>query len=119
LRSQAPPLLLPSRSIAVLRQLDKPVRGNQIELEAVLVPPAGGAARASVVVEKTGIGREISFRSDDLPILPRGEYYELGSSGRATPGAGIAPRRGRSIRTSRAAPSSSCPRWSIPRSIRF
>ena len=64
-------------AFVVLPQLDKPVRGGQIELEAVLVPPAGGASRATVVVEKTGIGREISFRSDDLPILPRGEYYEL------------------------------------------
>jgi anti-sigma-K factor RskA len=64
-------------AFVVLPQLDKPVRGGQIELEAVLVPPAGGAARATVVVENTGIGREISFRSDDLPILPRGEYYEL------------------------------------------
>ncbi len=54
-----------------------PVRGEQIELEAVLAPPAGGPERATVVVEKTGIGREISFRSDDLPILPQGEYYEL------------------------------------------
>jgi anti-sigma-K factor RskA len=64
-------------AFVVLPQLDRPVREDQIELEAVLVPPAGGAARATVVVEKTGIGREISFRSDDLPILPRGEYYEL------------------------------------------
>ena len=39
-------------------------------------PPAA-RERATVVVEKTGIGREISFRSDDLPILPQGEYYEL------------------------------------------
>jgi anti-sigma-K factor RskA len=64
-------------AFVVLPQLDRPVRGDQVELEAVLVPPAGGAARATVVVEKTGIGREVSFRSDDLPILPRGEYYEL------------------------------------------
>jgi anti-sigma-K factor RskA len=63
-------------AFVVLSQLDEPGR-SRIELEAVLVPPAGGIARATVVVEKTGIGREISFRSDDLPILPRGEYYEL------------------------------------------
>ena len=61
----------------VAGQLDRQVRGGQIELEAVLVPPAGGRERATVVVEKTGIGREVSFRSDDLPILPQGEYYEL------------------------------------------
>ncbi len=28
-------------------------------------------------VRKTGIGRVIRFESDDLPILPKGEYYEL------------------------------------------
>ncbi len=26
---------------------------------------------------ETGIGRVIEFRSDDLAILPKGEYYEL------------------------------------------
>ncbi|MGH3039264.1 MAG: anti-sigma factor, partial [Gaiellaceae bacterium] len=61
----------------VAPQLDGPVRRGQVELEAVLVPPDGGSERATVVVEKTGIGREVSFRSDDLPILPQGEYYEL------------------------------------------
>jgi anti-sigma-K factor RskA len=61
----------------VAPQFDRTVRGGQIELEAVLVPPAGGPERATVAVEKTGIGREVSFRSDDLPILPQGEYYEL------------------------------------------
>jgi anti-sigma-K factor RskA len=50
---------------------------ENVELEAVLTPPGDGSARATVVVEKTGIGREIRFRSDDLPILPKGEYYEL------------------------------------------
>jgi anti-sigma-K factor RskA len=64
-------------AFVVLPRLDEPGRGSQIELEALLVAPAGGPARATVVVEKTGIGREISFRSNDLPILPPGEYYEL------------------------------------------
>ncbi len=57
--------------------LERPGPGGQVELEATLAPPGGGPERASVIVEKTGIGREISFRSDDLPILPKGEYYEL------------------------------------------
>jgi anti-sigma-K factor RskA len=48
-----------------------------LELEASLRPPGGGAATASVTVRKTGIGRVIEFRTDDLPILPKGEYYEL------------------------------------------
>jgi hypothetical protein len=30
-----------------------------------------------VEVTKTGIGRVIAFASDDLPILPEGDYYEL------------------------------------------
>ena len=47
------------------------------ELEAVLVRPGGVAVAASARVVKTGIGRIISFRSDELPILPTGEYYEL------------------------------------------
>ena len=28
-------------------------------------------------MRKTGIGRVIAFRSDSLPILPKGDYYEL------------------------------------------
>jgi len=47
------------------------------ELEAVLVRPDGGVVAASARVVKTGIGRVISFRSEELPILPTGEYYEL------------------------------------------
>jgi anti-sigma-K factor RskA len=57
--------------------LERPGSREQVELEAVLAPPEGGSARATVQVVKTGIGREITFRSDDLPILPQGEYYEL------------------------------------------
>ena len=62
------------------------------ELEAVLAPPAGGPARATVRVEKTGIGRVIAFRTDDLPILPKGDYYELWFVG-----AGDAPGRPKRI----------------------
>jgi anti-sigma-K factor RskA len=64
-------------ALVIVPQLDRPANGGQVELEAVLASPAGGPERATVVVEKTGIGREVSFRSDDLPILPQGEYYEL------------------------------------------
>jgi anti-sigma-K factor RskA len=48
-----------------------------VELTAVLSAPRGGVGRASVEVRLTGIGRVIRFESDDLPILPKGEYYEL------------------------------------------
>jgi anti-sigma-K factor RskA len=47
------------------------------ELEAALSARAGGPEQATVEVRKTGIGRVIRFDSDDLPILPKGEYYEL------------------------------------------
>ena len=46
------------------------------ELQAVLAAPIG-PARAAVDVRETGIGRVITFRSDSLPILPKGAYYEL------------------------------------------
>jgi anti-sigma-K factor RskA len=46
------------------------------ELRAVLAAPSG-PAHASVDVRGTGIGRVITFRSDTLPILPKGDYYEL------------------------------------------
>ncbi|MGH2716867.1 MAG: anti-sigma factor domain-containing protein, partial [Pseudonocardiaceae bacterium] len=49
--------------------------GAEPELEATLTSPAGRTASATV--EKTGIGRVIEFRTEDLPILPEGEYYEL------------------------------------------
>lgn len=41
-----------------------------------MVAPDGDRA-ANVEVRKTGIGRAIRFESDELPILPKGEYYEL------------------------------------------
>ena len=47
-----------------------------LEIETVLSAPAGPAA-ASVEVRKTGIGRVITLESDSLPILPKGDYYEL------------------------------------------
>ncbi|MGI8595249.1 MAG: anti-sigma factor, partial [Solirubrobacteraceae bacterium] len=48
-----------------------------LELRAVLTAPGDAARRATVGVTKTGIGRVIDLRTDDLPILPKGEYYEL------------------------------------------
>jgi anti-sigma-K factor RskA len=55
------------------------VRGGEpgvLEIQALLQAPSGQAA-ASVEVRKTGIGRVIELESDSLPILPKGEYYEL------------------------------------------
>jgi anti-sigma-K factor RskA len=48
-----------------------------LELEAPLVPASGGAAAATAEVRATGIGRLVHVRSDRLPILPRGEFYEV------------------------------------------
>jgi anti-sigma-K factor RskA len=85
-------------------QLDLSAGGEQVELEAVLAPPEGGPARATVVVAKTEIGRVVSFSSDDLPILPKGEYYELwfvGPGGHARP---PQPNLGRYVPSGRAGP---------------
>ena len=46
------------------------------ELEATLTSPSG-ATSAAASVRKTGIGRVIDLRTDELPILPEGQYYEL------------------------------------------
>ena len=48
---------------------------GSLELDATLTGKPGQSA--SAVVQKTEIGRVIEFRSDALPILPEGEYYEL------------------------------------------
>jgi Anti-sigma-K factor rskA, C-terminal/Putative zinc-finger len=48
-----------------------------VELESALSSPTGRPERATVEVRKTGIGRVIRFDSDDLAILPKGDYYEL------------------------------------------
>jgi anti-sigma-K factor RskA len=55
-------------------RLDRPA--GPVELRTALVAQDGDRA-ANVEVRKTGIGRVIHFDSDELPILPKGEYYEL------------------------------------------
>lgn len=47
-----------------------------VEFEAALRAP-GGDSTAVVVGIKTGIGRIVRLNSDDLAILPKGEYYEV------------------------------------------
>jgi len=46
-------------------------------LEAVATLEARGGAEASLDVFFTGIGRVIDFETNDLPILPKSDYYEL------------------------------------------
>ena len=48
---------------------------GELELQAILQSPNG--AEATVDVRKTGIGRVIKLRTDELAILPKGDYYEL------------------------------------------
>lgn len=50
---------------------------GDLEVSGDLTVPDGGASIAAVDVRALGIGREIAFESDELPILPKGEYYEL------------------------------------------
>ena len=61
-------------AFAVGARLDRPA--GSVELWTALVAPDGDPA-ANVEVRRTGIGRVIRFESDELPILPKGEYYEL------------------------------------------
>ena len=48
--------------------------GPPVEFEAALQGPVAQARVTGVMV---GIGRIVTVRSDDLPILPKGEYYEV------------------------------------------
>ena len=48
-----------------------------LEVSATLSAPTDGSIQGRVRVVKTGIGRVIEFRTDELPILPKGEFYEL------------------------------------------
>jgi anti-sigma-K factor RskA len=56
-------------------RLDGGVPGS-LELEAILTSPSG-ETQATASVRKTGIGRVVELRTDELPILPEGQYYEL------------------------------------------
>ncbi len=49
---------------------------GELELRATLASASGDVTAFAEVV-KLGIGREIDFRTDNLPILPKGEFYEL------------------------------------------
>lgn len=48
-----------------------------VELRAQLVVSGDPGRSASAEVVKTGIGRVVSFDTTALPILPKGDYYEL------------------------------------------
>ena len=71
--------------IAVAVVLGLAVRGEDEDraqpVEAV-AELRGGNRAASISLVKTGIGRVVELRSDELPILPTGEYYEVWFVGR-------------------------------------
>ena len=83
-RGWAPRLGLGALAVAAIagafvlggRVLDDAPGGTR-EISAVLRPPGGGGETAAVEVTKTGIGRVVELSSDDLPILPKGELYEV------------------------------------------
>ena len=66
---------------ALLRGSDEPARedllaGGTVEFETTLRAPEGDAT-AEVTGVLTGIGRIVQLRTDDLAILPKGEFYEV------------------------------------------
>lgn len=48
-----------------------------VEFDGTLATPGAGRGRASVKVDKIGVGRVITFDTRALPILAKGSYYEL------------------------------------------
>lgn len=50
---------------------------GRLELTAALRSPTDPALSASATVRATDLGRDVSLRSDSLPVLPAGEFYEL------------------------------------------
>ena len=54
-----------------------PTSAGVVEYDGTLVGPAGEASAARLTVVRTGIGRVIELDTDELPILPTGEYYEV------------------------------------------
>lgn len=55
---------------------DELVAGGTIEFDVTMRSP-GGEQEATATGIRTGIGRIVRLRTDELPILPTGELYEL------------------------------------------
>lgn len=68
--------VLVTGAVVATRALDSGPAGT-LELTAQLRSSAGPARAATATVRATAAGRTIALRSDSLPILPAGEYYEL------------------------------------------
>ncbi len=50
---------------------------GELEVAGTMTAPGASTSSGEVSVREAGIGRLIAFESDELPILPTGEYYEL------------------------------------------
>ncbi len=57
--------------------IDDDAPAAEAEFAATLVGPEGSDATASVTGTEIGIGRVIRLETDDLPILPKGELYQV------------------------------------------
>lgn len=54
-----------------------PATAGVVEFRQDIVFGDDGAGAAQVIGRRVGIGRVVEIRSDDLPILPTGELYEV------------------------------------------
>ncbi len=54
-----------------------PVTAGVVEFQQDIVLGDDGGGVARVIGRRVGIGRVVEIRSDDLPILPKGEFYEV------------------------------------------
>jgi Anti-sigma-K factor rskA len=62
---------------AVVDRTSGPTSAGVVEYDGTLAGTGGEASEARLTVVRTGIGRVIELDTDDLPILPTGEYYEV------------------------------------------
>ncbi len=51
--------------------------GGTVEFDGAMSGPSGDAADADLIVVATAIGRVLDLRTDQLPILPTGGYYQV------------------------------------------
>lgn len=64
-------------AVAVLQRVTEAERAGPVVEFATTLEAPDGRVTADVTGVRTGIGRVVEFRSDALPILPIGEFYEV------------------------------------------
>jgi hypothetical protein len=62
---------------ALVDRTSAPTSAGLVEYDGTLDGPEGEASDARLTVVRTEIGRVIELVTDELPILPTGEYYEV------------------------------------------